>query len=189
MKTDPSEETVMADQPAISDVVRDITADIRTIVRGEIELAKAEVVPGAKKAGVGAGLLAGAAVFGLIALNVLFVCLGFLFTNLFWGHTATPIGAFGFGFLCAAGVYLLIALVLAGIGFLNVKKLKKPDAAIAQANKSAGAVGNAVNRGLSEVRMISTRGKKIITKDDTGQITTVYAGPKRLADPDRPSID
>lgn len=172
----------MANQPAIEDVVRDITADIRTIVRGEIALAKAEVVPGAKKAGIGAGLLAGAAVFGLIALNVLFVCLGFAFTNLFWGHTATPIGAFGFGFLCAVGVYLFIAAILALIGLVNVKKLKKPEAAIKEADKSVNTLSTAVGSGLKNVRIISTRGRKMITKDDTGQIVTVWAGPRRVDD-------
>ncbi len=171
----------------IQATVNAITADIRTIVRGEIELAKAEVVPGMKKAGLGAGLLAGAGLFAAIAVNVLFVCLGFAFANLFWDRTG-PIAAFGFGFLCAAGVYLLIAAVLAAVGVANVKKMRSPAAALAQGEATANAVSGATSAGLANVHMLATRGKKVITTDDTGQIVTVFSGPRRLAggrDPER----
>lgn len=167
----------MAELPAVQDVVKDITADIRTIVRAEIELAKAEVVPGAKKAGMGAGMFAAAAVFGIIALNVLFVCLGFLFTNLFWGKTATPIGAFGWGFLCAVGVYLVIAAICALVGLSLVKKFKTPEAAVTQAQKTQAALSSAVSGGLAEAQTIAVTGKKKITTDATGQIVSVFAKP------------
>lgn len=165
----------------IEATLNQITADIRTIVRAEIELAKAEVVPGAKRAGLGAGLFVVAGVFVLIAVNVLFICLGFAFANLFWEHTS-PIGAFGFGFLCAAGVYLLLAAAFALVGLANVKKLRKPEAAIAQAEKTLAAVNHAKSAGLANVRMVATRGKKVITRDETGQIVTVFSGPRRLAE-------
>jgi hypothetical protein len=166
----------------IEAAIQQITADIRTIVRGEIELAKAEVVPGAKKAGLGAGLLAGAGVVALLAVNVLFVSLGFAFTHLFWGNFG-PIAAFALGFLCAAGVYLVLAAILALIGIANVKKLKTPQAAIAEGEKAVDVLSNAVGSGLAKVRLIASRGKKVITQDAaTGQIVTVYSGPRRLAD-------
>lgn len=168
----------------IEGALQQISADIRTIVRGEIELAKAEVVPGAKKAGLGAGLLAGAGVFALIAVNVLLLSLGFAFTALFWAGFG-PVAAFALGFLCAAGVYLVLAGILAAIGLVNVKKLKTPQAAMAEGEKSLDVLSNAVSSGLAKVRMISTRGKKVITRDAaTGQIVTVYSGPRRLADTD-----
>ncbi|MGB7818006.1 MAG: phage holin family protein [Ornithinibacter sp.] len=44
----------------------DVTHDLQGIVRGEIALAKAEVTTGAKVLGKGAGLLAGAAFFGIL---------------------------------------------------------------------------------------------------------------------------
>ncbi|HOA88634.1 MAG TPA: phage holin family protein [Propioniciclava tarda] len=170
----------------IESTVSQITSDIRTIVRGEIELAKAEVIPGVKKAGLGAGLLAGAGLVAALAVNVLFLSLGFAFTNLFWERTS-PVGAFGFGFLCAAGVYLLIAAVLGVLGFLNVKKLRTPQAAMEQVSKTVDAVGGAADTGLANVRLIATRGKKVITRDETGQIVTVFSGPKHLTD--RPESD
>jgi hypothetical protein len=55
----------------IGQLVADATHDLQGIVRGEIDLAKAEITEGAKVMGKGAGLLAGAgfvAVFGLLFL-------------------------------------------------------------------------------------------------------------------------
>ena len=170
----------MADQPAVGDVIKDIVADIRTIVRGEIDLAKAEVVPGAKKAGLGVGLFVGAGVIGLLVINALFRCLGFAFSAIFWPHFQ-PVGAFALGFLCAAGVYLIIALIVALIGFKNVKKAKKPEAAIREAQTTKNSVEQAVNSGMTEAKMISTRGKKTIGRDAQGRITTMYSVPENEA--------
>lgn len=162
-------------QPEVGDVVKDISADISTLVKGEIALAKSEIIPQAKKAGIGAGLLAGAAVFGVIALNVLFVCLGFVFTNLFWGHTATPVGAFGWGFLCAVGVYLILAAILAVIGITRMK-FKKPEKTIEEGVKAKNAIAHAVSSGLADVKVIASRGSKQFTTDGQGRILTVYKG-------------
>lgn len=172
----------MADQPVLGDVIGDITADIRTIVRGELELVRSEVFPGAKKAGLGAGVLVAAGVVGLFALNVLLLCLGFLFANLFWDKTATPVGAFGFGFLCAFGVYLILAVILAVIGISLVKKLKSPEAAAAQGTKTLDSLQGAMTAGFANVRHLATFGKKSITRDDKGQIVTVVAAHRHAVD-------
>ena len=42
----------MVDQSGIADVIKNIQADVTTIVKGEIELAKAELLPQAKAAGI-----------------------------------------------------------------------------------------------------------------------------------------
>ena len=57
----------MANQLDIADAIKAIQADVTTIVRGEVELAKAELVPQVKSAGIGAGLFGAVAggVFGL----------------------------------------------------------------------------------------------------------------------------
>ena len=44
-----------ADEPSVGSLVQSAMADLSTLVRGEIELAKAEVGKSAKKAGIGAG--------------------------------------------------------------------------------------------------------------------------------------
>ena len=48
-----------------------------------------------------------------------------------------PVAAFGLGFLCAALLWLLIAGALAPIGLRNVKKLRKPEQAIAECPRAA----------------------------------------------------
>ena len=57
----------------LGQLVADATADISTIVRSEIALAKAELTVDAKKAGRGAGLFAGAAFVGLLGVIFLFI--------------------------------------------------------------------------------------------------------------------
>jgi hypothetical protein len=56
---------------AIGELVKDLASQTSTLVRQEIQLAQAEVTQKGKVAGKGAGLLAGAAVAGLLALGAL----------------------------------------------------------------------------------------------------------------------
>ena len=55
----------------IGELVRDLSSQTSTLVRKEIELARAELEAKGKVAGKGAGLLGGAAVAGLLALGAL----------------------------------------------------------------------------------------------------------------------
>jgi hypothetical protein len=55
----------------IGELVKDLASQTSTLVRQEIQLAQAEVTQKGKVAGKGAGLLAGAGVFGLLALGAL----------------------------------------------------------------------------------------------------------------------
>jgi uncharacterized membrane protein YqjE len=52
-------------------LVKDLSGQVSTLVRHEVELAKAELAEKAGKAGVGAGMLAGAAVAALLMLGSL----------------------------------------------------------------------------------------------------------------------
>jgi uncharacterized membrane protein YqjE len=55
----------------IGELVKDLASQTSTLVRQEIQLAQAEVTEKGKVAGKGAGMLAGAAVAGLLALGAL----------------------------------------------------------------------------------------------------------------------
>jgi hypothetical protein len=55
----------------LGELVKDLSGQLSTLVRQEAELAKAEMAEKAKKAGVGAGFLAGAGVAGLLMLATL----------------------------------------------------------------------------------------------------------------------
>jgi uncharacterized membrane protein YqjE len=60
---------------SISDLVKDLANETSTLVRQEIELAKAEMTERGKRAGKGAGILAAAALVGLLAAGALTACL------------------------------------------------------------------------------------------------------------------
>jgi len=58
----------VTERPSIGDMLSEISADFTTLMRQEVELAKAEVQESAKRAGKGAGMLAGAGVAGHMTL-------------------------------------------------------------------------------------------------------------------------
>jgi len=92
----------------LSDAVNQLTR----LVRGEMALAKAEVAQNVKSAGVGVGLLAGAAILALVALNVLAAALVAAIAN--W------IGP-GWAALLVGVIILAVAAILAMRG-LNALK-------------------------------------------------------------------
>jgi uncharacterized membrane protein YqjE len=62
-------------QQSTADLVKELSQQMSSLVRQEAELAKAEVSEKGRKAGIGAGLLGGAGVAGLLALGSLTACL------------------------------------------------------------------------------------------------------------------
>ena len=60
-----------ARERGIGELVKELAGQTSTLVRQEIQLAQAEVTQKGKSAGKGVGLLAGAAVFGLLMLGAL----------------------------------------------------------------------------------------------------------------------
>lgn len=98
-----------AHDSSIADLVMDAVRNAQVLVRTEIALAKAEIRDEGRRLGVGAGLLAGAAVAGLLAL-------AFLLTTVAWGLSeglAMPVWA---GFAVVTVVMLLASLVLGLMG-------------------------------------------------------------------------
>lgn len=145
-------ETAMA-EPEIGEVIKDITADVQTIIKGEIELAKAEMLPQVKRAGIGAGLFGAAGYLALQATTLLFICGGLAFTALYQGAVGI-VWAFTLGFLTMAVILLVIAGILALIGKSKIA-VKGPEATVSEAQRSVQAVTGAVDRGQANVRAIA----------------------------------
>jgi MFS family permease len=101
----------------VGDIVKDATEQAQTLVRQEIELAKAELAEKGKKAGMGAGMFGGAGLFGLFAFGAL--------TAAFIGAVdlAVPFWAAA---LIVAAVYGAIAGVLALTGKNKVQEATPP---------------------------------------------------------------
>ena len=87
---------------SIADVLQDIVANVQTIIRSEVRLAKTEVTEEVSKAGRAAGMMGGGIVAGLFTLWLL------LLTSLFALSTVMPLWA-------AALVLLVIMAVITAI--------------------------------------------------------------------------
>jgi uncharacterized membrane protein YqjE len=61
------------DQP-VGELLRELSTQTTTLVRQELELAKAEMAEKGKQAGLGAGMFGGAGLFALLALAALSTC-------------------------------------------------------------------------------------------------------------------
>lgn len=76
------------ERPSLGTLLSEITSDLSTLMRQEVQLAKAELAQSAKTAGKGAGMLSGAAVAGHFVLLFLSLALwwglGDLFDSLGW---------------------------------------------------------------------------------------------------------
>jgi uncharacterized membrane protein YqjE len=108
--TDPRERS-------LGELVGNLSSQTSTLVRQEIELAKAELSQKGKVAGKGVGLLAGGAVFGLLALGALTAGLIALLDK----AMATWVAA-----LIVMALWAIVALVLAKAGQSALKRATPP---------------------------------------------------------------
>ena len=109
--------TTDARERPIGELVKDLSSQTSTLVRQEIELARAELQQQGKVAGKGAGMLAGAAVFGLLAMGALTAALIALLDK----AMATWVAA-----LIVMVLWAVIAAVLAKAGQNALKRATPP---------------------------------------------------------------
>lgn len=100
--------------PTLSTLVSGAVTDVRTLIRGEIELAKAELNQSAKRGARGGGLVAVAVFLALFALLMLAFAAAY-------GLVAAGLSPWA-AFLIVAGVMLALT---AGLGAFAVKEFKK----------------------------------------------------------------
>jgi hypothetical protein len=99
---------------SIAAIAREVADDAVRLARAEIELAKAEAIAGIKKLAVAIGLFAGAAVLALFMVifalgSVPTVLAGHAFSGWVW-------------WLLTAALFLLVAAVLAWMGFRSLRR-------------------------------------------------------------------
>lgn len=102
---------------SIPDLLKQLSEDTSTLVKQELELARAELTEQGKRAGKGAGMVGGGALFGLGAFGALTACLIALIAT----ATATWVAA-----LIVAAVYGAIAAVLAMRGKNEIQEATPP---------------------------------------------------------------
>lgn len=110
------------DEPSIGTLVQSAMADVSTLVRAEIELAKSEIGDSAKRAGIGAGFFGAAGA-------LLFYAGIFIFVALAEALTALGLPRW-LSYLIVWGLLVLLSAFAALIGVRRMKKIKKPERTI-----------------------------------------------------------
>jgi hypothetical protein len=144
---------------AVGDIIKNITDDVKLLVQDQIELAKAELTPAAKQGGTGVGLFGAAGYFALSATILLYFAAA-------WGLVSAGLAAW-LAFLIVGVALLLIAGILAGIGYLIVRRIKGPDRTIAQANQSVAEVKAAAQRAVAAANAPQIEGRVVPTREIT----------------------
>lgn len=108
----PSEQK--AQSTSLGDLLGEVSRDISTLMRQEVELAKAELKQSATRAGKGAGLLGGAGYAAIMAVLFLSIAL--------WWALGTLVGN-GWSGLIVAVIWAIIAGVLFLIGRKQLKEI------------------------------------------------------------------
>ena len=120
--TPPAVRAAGTEEPSVGTLVQSAMADVSTLVRSEIELAKAEIGRSAKKAGISIGLFGAAGVLAAFAGIYFFVTL------------AEALTALGLPRWVSYGIVTIFVLILAGIAALIgkrlLKKIEKPERTI-----------------------------------------------------------
>ena len=109
--------TTDARERPIGELVKELSSQTSTLVRQEIELARAELQQKGKLAGKGAGMLGGAAIAALLALGALTAGLIALLDR----EMATWVAA-----LIVMALWAIVALVLAKAGQKSLQKATPP---------------------------------------------------------------
>ena len=106
-------------EPSVGSLVQSAMADFSTLVRGEIELAKAEVGKSAKKAGIGVGAFGAAGVVLAFSAFFFFIALAEFIT---WLGLERWIS-----YLIVWFALVLVAVAAALFGRRFIKKIEKPE--------------------------------------------------------------
>jgi hypothetical protein len=104
-----------AETTSLGDLLGEVTRDMSTLMRQEVELAKVELKQSATRAGKGAGMLAGAGVAGHFVLLFLSLAL--------WWALGTVMGL-GWSGVVVALIWGIVAAILAAMGRKELNAIK-----------------------------------------------------------------
>ncbi len=124
-------ETADAAPPSLGDLISKITTDLSTLMRQEVELAKAEATQSAKRAGKGAGMFGGAGFAGYFVVLFWSIAL--------WWAIGDGMGH-GWSALIVAVLWAIVAAVLALMGRKQLAAVRGLD----RTSETLGKIPNAV---------------------------------------------
>lgn len=104
-----------AETTSLGELLGEVTQDLSTLIRQEVELAKVELKQSATRAGKGAGMFAGAGVAGHFVL---------LFLSLALWYALGELIGLGWSAVVVAVLWAIVAAVLASRGRSELKSIK-----------------------------------------------------------------
>jgi uncharacterized membrane protein YqjE len=122
-------------EPSVGELVKEVSTNLSTVLHGEIELAKMELKASLSFGGLGIALFIGAAIVTVFSLTFGFIALaeGLIAAGLWrWA-----------GYLAVFGLLMLMAGLLAFIGFRKVKKVRPPQRTIDTTKSTVAALKTA----------------------------------------------
>lgn len=121
----------MPPNPSIGDLVKDATAQVSTLVRAEVELAKAEITRDVKKGLTGSIFFILALVVLLYSTFFMFFFLAELLDTWLWRWAA---------FLIVFILMLVVTAVFALLGYLKVRRIRGPQQTIESVKETTAAL-------------------------------------------------
>lgn len=121
----------MPANPSIGDLVRDATAQVSTLMRAEVELAKTEITRDVKKGLTGSVFFILALVVLLYSTFFMFFFLAELLDTWLWRWAA---------FLVVFVLMLVVTGVFALLGYLKVRRIRGPQETIASVKETTAAL-------------------------------------------------
>lgn len=109
-------------EPSVGDLIGQLSANLSTLIRQEIALAKAELQDTAKKAGKGAGMFGGAGYAAHFLLLFLSVALWWALGAMIGDGDQAP--ALGWSALIVAALWAVVAAVLALMGRKKMQEVQ-----------------------------------------------------------------
>lgn len=107
--------------PSVGDLIKDVTTQMSTLVRAEVELARAEITRDVKKGLTGSVFFISALVILFYSTFFLFFFLAELLDTWLWRWAA---------FLIVFAIMVVVTAVLALFGFLKVRRIRGPQQTI-----------------------------------------------------------
>lgn len=123
--------------PSLGDLVREATSQVSTLVRAEVELAKAEVTRDVKKGLTGSVYFILALVVLLYSTFFMFFFLAELLDNWLWRWAS---------FLIVFILMLVATAVFALLGYLKVRRIRGPQETIASVKETTAALTPGASR-------------------------------------------
>ncbi|ABM16198.1 protein of unknown function DUF1469 [Mycolicibacterium vanbaalenii PYR-1] len=141
--------------PSIGDLVKDATAQVSTLVRAEVELAKAEITRDVKKGLTGSVFFIGALVVLFYSTFFFFFFLAELLDNWLWKWAS---------YLIVFGIMVVLTGLLALFGYLKVRRIRGPQKTI----ETVREIPEAFTPGPDKRSVATTNGDQAPPKDPSG---------------------